>query len=302
MDWDELLRRVQFIRGLYAEHKVPLKVGEGLAIALDEAEATARGVPYQGEATDEVIRWAVHVCSVIWALHDSLRGCVDAGLNVKGHLGQLTTGTVDFGQPAGPNERTHFFKDFEAELLVAAMLARAGLPVQFLEEGNDPRGEMQIEQIFVEVKHPNSQKKLQNLLRDFDAEMRKNGTIGVFVTAIEDAFRLGDAPNFTTAEDFRGWQSQKNAQIEVVGRMLVRRAASLTGIGAMIQTSTSHEMIGGASRLARYANAVVFDQREYAHGTLPVLERIAAVFAPQFSRYTAIAPMLAPPNTDKGGT
>jgi hypothetical protein len=52
---------------------------------------------------------------------------------------------------------------------------------------------MRVDNIIVEVKHPDSARGIERLISKFHGELRKRNAVGVFVTAVEDAFRLGDS-------------------------------------------------------------------------------------------------------------
>lgn len=293
--WQQLSARVQYLRDLYKKGKVPLKPGQGLTTALDEAAAAAAGAPSTEQPTDENVMASVNACHVVWGLYDSVKACIDAGLDVSGHLGQLTTGTVDFGVPAeAADNKTIFFKDFEAELLVAAQLAKATLPVQFLPEANDRRGEMAVWDIIIEVKHPNSTKRLDSLMGKFNGELYKTGAFGVFVTAVEDAFCLADQSSFASEEEFKAWQRQKRAEVENFGRSAVLGAARRPAIAAIVQTSSAIEAIGDQTRFVRYSNSLVFDQRQYPPGVQQRVEQIAAVFNPHFRKYSQVRHLIVP--------
>ena len=298
--WDQLSGRVRYLRDMYRAKKIALKPGEGLTKALEEAELSAEGSLSPDAPTDENLVRAVNACHVVWGLYDSIKACVDAGLDVTNHLGQLTTGTIDFGVPAdaATSHKTIYFKDFEAELLIAAQLSKAGLPVRFLEEANDPRGEMCVGDILIEVKHPNSTNRLESLMRKFNGGLHGSNTYGVFVTAVEDAFCLADQSSFASDEEFVAWQRQKRAEMESFGHSAVLRAASLPRIGALVQTSSAVEVVGDKTRLARYSNSLVFDQRQYPAGVQAAIERIACVFNPHFRRYSQVSHLIVP--TRKG--
>src|SRR5260370_8066150 len=138
--WNQLLSRVQFLRGLYAERKIQLKPGEGLTIALDEAEATANNEKNLSPASGDAFVNSIVACHVVWALYDSVKGCIDAALDVTDHLRQLTTGTIDFGVPAdaATSHEKIYFKDFEAELFVTSQLHKPTLPVSSFPDPNHP--------------------------------------------------------------------------------------------------------------------------------------------------------------------
>lgn len=297
--WSDLLTRVQYLRNLYAQKKIALKPGEGLTSALDEAEAAAKGVASAIAPTDDNVVLSVNACHVVWGLYDSVKACLDASLDVTAHLKQLTTGTIDFGAPAdaATSHEKIFFKDFEAELFIAAQLAKAQQPVQFLESPNDPLGEMRVNNILFEVKHPNSTNRLESLMRKFNGQLHKNDAYGVFVTAVEDAFELADQSAFASREDFLAWQKLKRADIESFGRTAVLRAAALPRIAALVQTSSVLEVIGDETRFVRYSNALVYDQRSYPAGVLAQVEPLASVFNPQYRRYSQIRHLIEPNRT-----
>lgn len=292
--WDELLTRIQWLRNLYTTRRITLHPGEGLAKSLNEAEAVAKGVVKSGPTSDEDVMEAIRACHVVWGLYDSVKACIGAGLDVTQHLAQIATGTTDYGIPAKPLlNKTIFFKDFETELFVAASLARAGLHVEFLAEANDPRGEMRVGDILIEVKHPDSTKRQHSLMRKFNGELRKSDSVGVFVNALEDAFSLATPSAFQSVEEFNRWQNGKDDEIERFGLGGVFRAATLPRIAALVQTSSNVEVIGNETRFVRRSNSLIFDKREYASGILEQVERIASVFNPDPQRYSLIRNLVA---------
>jgi hypothetical protein len=56
---------------------------------------------------------------------------------------------------AATSHKLIYFEYFEAELLVASRLAKAGLPVKFFDASNDPCGEMYVNRVLIEVEQPN---------------------------------------------------------------------------------------------------------------------------------------------------
>jgi hypothetical protein len=284
--WNELLARVQWIRELYATSRITLPLGQGLADSLNEAEACARG-DKRRSGTEDDVSVSIRSCHVAWSLYDSLSGCVDAGLDVRPYLANIATGSTEYGVPSDPaNFHDIFFKDFEAELFVAASLARAGLPVSFIDPRNDPRGEMKVGDIFIEVKHPNSRNAQERLMRKFNSALRKDRLLGVFVCALEDAFQI--APRSSTPHELGTWQEAKDKEIEAIGLRSVMRAASLSQIAVLAQTSSYVEIVGDSTRFVRKGNALIFDQRSYDLGILTSLERIATAFNPDPPRYSQI--------------
>jgi hypothetical protein len=280
--WDELRVRVRHIRELCRGLKIELILGQGLAQSLDEAEELAEGKKHSAPANEADLLAAVRAFHNVWALYDSLDSCQKAGLPIAAHLKQMTTGSADFGVPSEPSSafRMIYYKDFEAELFVAASLARAGLPVKFLEEHNDPRGDMLVQDVFIEVKHPNSAKSLERLMRKFDGQMRRTGSAGVFVAALEDAFRMGSPTSFSSNPEFLSWKERKDDEVEVFGIASLLQAATLQNIGVLAQTSSYIEIVGDETRFVRRSNAVMYDERSYASTVNETLKSIAAVFNP----------------------
>src|SRR5581483_1311505 len=260
--WHELRDRVRHIRELCRGLKIELIRGQGLAQSLDEAEALADGKKHSGPANEADVLASVRAFHNVWALYDSLDSCQTAGLPITAHLKQMTTGSTDFGVPSEPSSafRMIYYKDFEAELFIAASLARAGLPVRFLEEPNDPRGDMLVQEVFVEVKHPNSAKSLERLMRKFDGQMRRTGSAGVFVAALEDAFRLASPTSFSSNQEFSSWKEKKDDEVEVFGIASLLQAATLQNIGVLAQTSSYIEIISDETQFVRRTNAVIYDE------------------------------------------
>jgi hypothetical protein len=62
--WNELADRVRYLKELYAKKKIPLKSGEGITVAPDEAEAAAKGVPSPNTSTEDDLFKSVNACHV----------------------------------------------------------------------------------------------------------------------------------------------------------------------------------------------------------------------------------------------
>ncbi len=137
MDWHELRQKVQYLRDLYRRLHIQLRPGQGLALALDEAEALANGVKSPLAATDDNAARSAHNAHVIWMLSDNVKTCVEAGLELRAHLANIATGSTDFGTQSQDN-RTIFFKDFEYEVFIMATLLNKGVRVELAPTPNDP--------------------------------------------------------------------------------------------------------------------------------------------------------------------
>ncbi len=290
MDWRELLERSDFIRKIFIAAKVPLKPGEGLERSLAEADALARGDKLLGEPSSEMLAAIAHDAHVIWALVDTMKTRMAAGLNIVPHLKQITTGTTDYGTPAsGTEAKRIYFKDFEFELFVAAAMIRAKLQVALADPPTDPRGGLIVGPIRVEVKHPNSLKQLLKLAGKFQKTLTENSIFGVFAAGIEDAFLLGDQPLEPSHEDYVQWLERKRNAMEHFGRAFIHGIARFDRILAVIQTTSVVERYDGSTRLRRLGNSLIFDD---GRCTDPVAfeqaEKIAQVFNPHPRRFSEV--------------
>ena len=284
----ELGRRVQFIRDLYRTGRIGLRRGEGLSLALDEAAALAAGDKSSEPFSQELLIRVVNDAHIIYAIAESLETCTKAGLNIAHHLKQLTTGTADYGTPAASNVGTMFLKDFEFEIFIAATLIRHGLMPALPDEPNDPRGDVLFDGIFIEAKHPNSIGQLEKLLRKFNAALRNDRRFGVFAVGLEDAYNLGDRSEFLSQADYQDWLGAKQQGMEAMGLNLVRRAASLPRIAALVQTQSKVEIVGGGTTMRRVGNSVLFDHRSNFSDYEMTARAIAEAFNPRPILYSTL--------------
>jgi hypothetical protein len=287
--WKELGRRVRFIRDLYRIHKISLKSGQGLAIALDEAEMLASGDVIDKSFSREKLVRTVNDAHVIYTMAESLETCVKAGLDVRQHLAQLTTGTADYGTPARPNVNSMFLKDFEYELFIASALIRRRLIPSFSKKANDPLGDLVVDRMIVEAKHPNSVGQLEKLLRKFNSALHGDKLFGVFAVALEDAHNLGDHAEFTSRIDYQRWLEAKRDGMEAIGLQLVKRAAALGRIAVMVQTQSVVEIIEGETTMRRLSNSILFDHRPTFCEYETTARLIAEVFNPEPALYSHLA-------------
>lgn len=259
MNWEELLRRVLYLRALYRELRIELPPGEGLALALNEAEALARGQVSAAPATDENAARTAHDAHVIWALQENVETCLEHGLNLRAHLANIATGTTDYGAPADNNRRI-FFKDFEYEVFVMAILLRQGRTVVPAPQPNDPVYEFECDGLLFQLKHPNSHRQTERNLRRFDGQLRATGRHGVFVVGVEDMFRLADGGLHRTREHFDVFLQEKREAMEAHGIPLVRQGMRLTNVVGFVQTQTLVEFRAGESQMRRLGNSCILDR------------------------------------------
>jgi len=278
-NWDDLTESVNFIRDQFATNKIRLVEDQGITRALDEAESLGRGRPEGSFDVAKPLLKSIEEIHVVIAFARDLRACVQHGLPVGPHLRRMTSGSTDFGVPAAPNERTFFFKDFETELFVAATLAQAALPVRFLENDSDPRGEMEVYGLLIEVKHPDSPSSTLRHLTKFSDKLRRSKELGFFIRSIEDAFGLAWGRNLTANAVNGGWEEQKLDEMERNGLDAARHAFRLGNILGLASLASHPEIVGNASRFPRKGSSVVFDEVAERWGRLDLVTRIASAFS-----------------------
>ncbi|WP_345326620.1 hypothetical protein [Novipirellula rosea] len=290
MDFDELKRRSFVIRELLKTYKVKLVAGEGFQQALAEAEAIADAVTKGEKGTEKAFVESARAASIVWNLSETLRPCLDHGLDPTQHLKQITTGSVDYGTPAGEGENKKiFFKDFELELFAAAECIKHGMKVALNPVSNDPSGDLFIEPLRAEVKHPNSSNQLVKLLKKFNGKLNENDRFGVFVVGLEDAFKVDPGKVFSDEAEWRAWLESKASEVEEFGKTFLQLAAKLPRILVVVQTWTVWFQADGAVNLRRQGNAVLFDE----HANVPEAaasraSEVAAAFNPNFRYWSKI--------------
>jgi len=274
--------------------KIKLKSGQGLEKSLAEAEAIADAVSKGEKGTDQAFVESAKAASVVWNLLETLQPCLEHGLDLNEHLKQMTTGSVDYGTPAGEGGlKPIFFKDFEMELFAASQCIKRKMTVKLNAVANDPRGDLLIEPLRLEVKHPDTPNQLEKLIRKFNGNLRKEGRYGVFVTGLEDAFNLEPNRIFKDEAEWVSWIGAKGDEVEAFGKTFLRFAATMTRVLATVQTWTIWCPIAGALNLHRQSNAILFDDRMGVPlDAYEVAAEVAAVFNPNFRKWTVIKPKI----------
>lgn len=280
MDWKELGKRSQYVRDLAKSYKIRLPAGEGLALALDEADALASGAKSPLPATDENAASSAHDAHVVWALAESLKVCVDAGLDLRAHLANMGTGSTDFGTPTSANKRI-YFKDFEYEVFIMAHFIRSGVTVVPAPEPNDPCYEFAADGFLIQLKHPNSKKQLQKQIASFSKCLRAKNAEGFFGVGVEDAFTLGDGSRFASEADQEASFKTKAKEMDSFGRDFLKRAQWHDPVAGVFQTSTLVYFVTGDSTLRRLGNSCLFDDVvRKAKPTFAAAEKLARTFNP----------------------
>ncbi len=272
-----LNRRITYIKSLYQNYKIQIKPGEGIAKMLSEAERIVNGDAELGD--DDKIRFSIESYHNTLTLAETLETCVKAGWDVSNHLKQITTGTIDYGESALHAElKKIFYKDFECELFIGSVLIKQGLNPELLENPDDPKGDIKLDNIFIEVKHPNRTGQLTKLMGKFNKEMRNNSSYGVFVVGIEDMFEMGDVFYFSDQDKFINWDIQKKHEIEnFASQRIIPSARNLPRIIGLAQVSTKIYDIADRSKLVRYGNSAILQR---ANVPMNNAKAIAKVFNP----------------------
>jgi hypothetical protein len=296
--WDDLTESVAYIRDQFATNKIPLVKDQGITRALDEAESLGKGQPEGSFDVSKPLLKSVEEVHVVLAFARDLRICVQHGLPVGPHLRRMTSGSTDFGVRAAPNERSFFFKDFETEFFVAATLVQAALPVRFLEDDSDPRGEMEVEGLMIEVKHPDSPSSTLRHLTKFSNKLRRFKELGFFIRSIEDAFGLAWGRGLTANTVNGEWEEQKLDEMERNGLDAARHASRLGNILGLASLASHPEVVGNASRFTQKGSSIVFDEVAKQRGRFDLVKRIASALSRNPTEWSDIyAPIVSNRNT-----
>lgn len=290
MDFDDLKNRVTGIRDVLKRYKVTLVPGEGLEAALAEAEAVADAVKAGKKGTEQAFIDSARAVSVVWNLSETLAPCLAHGLDLGQHLRQMTTGSVDYGVPAPAGQQKRiFYKDFEYELFTAAHCLNKGMKVALNPVSNDPSGDLFIEPLRVEIKHPNSTKQLVKLAKKFNKKLVEAGRFGVFVVGLEDAFKLDPGRMFKDDAEWRAWLGPKEEEVETFGVSFLPVAANLSRILVTVQTWTVWYQVGGGVSLKRFGNAMMFDERaDAADEHYRAADAVLGAYRPTLQRWSAV--------------
>jgi hypothetical protein len=257
--WEELGRREELIRNAYDKAKVVLKPKQGLSLALEEANALVAGLKSTKLPSDAAVRAAVQAFHVIYSIADSIEICLHSGLDISEHLARMATGTTDFGTPSKKVGKI-YFKDFEYELFVASCLIRRGLKPEFLEDRSDPMGEMSVDGIFIECKHPNSNGQIERNISKFALKLREAGKLGIFAIALEDLHHLGDREAFATELEYQVWLEAKREEMKISGTRRAAFASRFGNILGLIHTQSLVEIVGEGTKMRRLGASVLFDR------------------------------------------
>lgn len=286
--WKELGRREEAIRAAYKRTQINLNEDGSLGKALAEARELADGVKSNEPANDEAVLRSVEAAQVIYAMAESIETCQSGGLDINRHLAQMATGTINFGTPGTSEKKDIYLKDFEYELFIASTLLRVGLNPNFLTDANDPIGEMEVNGLIVECKHPNVERQMIRNITKFGKKLLEADRYGIFVAGIEDVYRLGDVAAFANEQVFGEWLELKRDAMESGGR---KRAAQVSGqerILGLIHTQTKLLVIDGQTSLSRLGNALLFDEKESFASHETEVTAIARAFNPSPVRYSVL--------------
>jgi hypothetical protein len=283
--WQELGRREAMIRNEYAKKRIALKPGQGLALALEEANALAANLKSTKSVSDAAVQETVRAFHVIYSIAESIELCLKSGLDITRQLAQMGSGTADFGTPTDKSSRI-YFKDFEYELFIASCLIRRGLKPEFLEDRSDPLGEMSVEGILIECKHPNSTGQIEANISKFARNLRAAGKFGIFAIAVEDAHRMGDRGAFATELDHQGWLEAKRDEMELAGLRRASFTSKFENILGLIHTQSLVQIVDGNTAMSRLGNSLLFERPTQ---DLTTARMIAEVFNPHPVLYIGTA-------------
>lgn len=276
--WNEIGRRANFIRNLYQRKAVIIEPESPLDSALVAAEKLAMG-ENAAVSSSRDLNQCIKDYHVVYAIAETLETCEKSNLDLTDYLKQLKMGTTNYGTPAESGSKEIFLKDFEFELFLTSVLIKYGLKPSFPQDQNDPKGDIIVDEFYIEAKHPNSKNPLKKHLRKFNSALRQGKNLfGLFAVGLEDGFDMGDQFVFQSAEEHGIWRKQKLERMEKTGKEIIKQARSQQRILGLIQVSSEIAVIAGVSQMTRYTNAFLFDERASALNLLKRVDQIAKAF------------------------
>lgn len=287
--WKELGRREEAIRAAYQQTHIQLNVDSPLAKALAEAKGLADGVKSNEPGNDQAVLQTVEAAHVIYAIAESIVTCRSGGLDITRHLAQMGTGTINFGTPGRAEDRDIFLKDFEYELFIASTLLKNGLLPSFLDNPSDPIGEMEVNGLIIECKHPNATHRPLSNITKFGRKLLEGNRFGIIAVGIEDAYRLGDVSIFADKCAYGDWLELKRNAMEVDGRRRALQVSDQERILGLIHTQTKLLIIEGQTQFSRLGNAVLFDDKADFASYEAEVTSIARAFNPSPSCYSTLS-------------
>jgi len=275
MDRNELGEKIKYIRNLYCKYNIALKKGQGLYCMLIEGEKIVNEVTPQSKEELKIMAEAYHH---IWALCDDLKTCIGAGWNIRNHLNQITTGSVNYGTPSD-DKKTIYYKDFELELFIGACLIKQGLKAELSKDPSDPKGDIYLDDVYIQIKHPSKIDQLKKRMVAFNKKMITDNGYGFFIVGLEDIFSLGDITCFNSDDCYLKWRDVKYNEIESFGTQhIIPIAEKMDRILGLAQTSTRVYWIGDSSRLIRFGNSLIFSKNSVPEAIMKTANQISDTF------------------------
>lgn len=290
--WKELGRRSALLRNIYATYRIPLESASPLAQALAEARDLADGKKVVLPPSDQALMKAVESAQTIYVIAESVERCLAEALDISRHLKQMATGTIDYGSPGSAGQKNIYLKDFEYELFIASALVTRGLKPVFLPDRNDPTGEMQVNGLIIECKHPDSEGQLMRNISKFGRKLMESNRHGIFAVGLEDACQLGDVVAFETQSDYDRWLEQKQDLMEEGGRKRALHAYEQERVLGLVTTQAKLLMIADNSQFSRLGNSMLFDDKESFSPHAAEALQIAKAFNPSPIRYSEVRELM----------
>jgi hypothetical protein len=283
MEPRDLKHRITGIRALLSHYRVQLVEGEGLELALKKSEAWVDAAIAKSTLSQATSLADAEAASVVYTLSETLENCFRAGLPLQADLRNITTGSIDYGEPAeGDASRQQiYFKDFELELFIAARCLTT-MPVRLSDQPNDPLADLHAGILPIQVKHPDSVPRLERNIKRFNAKLRVADRYGIFAAGLEDAFRLDPGQSFSSESAAQEWLSGKRRDMEIFGRSFLECASRCARILATIQVTTFPVIVANGLSISREGNSMIFDRSLPADSTeTRDAWRVASAFNPQ---------------------
>jgi hypothetical protein len=265
-DWEELQRRLDYLKNLIQDHRVIPDEGYGLHYMIEETEGVLNQEKKdirEADLINETIK-SVKGIQSLWALTESQKILDSKGIEYHSQLMNCREGKIDFGEKE-ENRKDIYYKDFELEIFIAAMIAaNTNLKVE-LPQDQGPFDVIIESDIAIQIKHPTNINNAFNQLGKFGKNLDRLHCKGIFAVGHEDAFSYGDRIQFPNEAEFNKYFHTIAGDIENFGKRVLPKFKKFENIVGFIGTTTLYVLIGtdlsARMNLRRHSNSFLVENR-----------------------------------------
>jgi len=284
--WDDLQIRYDYLQNILRQNNIVPLNNHGLDYMLQETKACLDKVKIDVDDDDKELHkkilQSIKGLQALIALTTCLQTLDRKNISYVSQLRNCRAGNIEYGQP-DENNRQIYFKDFEYEIFLAAMIAEKTSYDVFLPQDQSEFDIVINSKVAIQIKHPKNIDNTLRYLADFNRNLNEKNYYGIFAIGAEDAFNFGEKIDFADENEFQKYYYGIASQIDdVFGYKFISNLRKFERIIGSISTCTMYVAINGAiggMNLRRFANSFIIENRnnftEYN-----VIEKILKIFNP----------------------